>query len=130
MWMMFIAQGTSIPHMDLIQPEAKELVTYYCGCHGNIVTIATRYVADAYCPKEHPYQIWTQYDLRQRSYKAKCIRLRLRLADSRLTLSSSNYHQAVELLQNRFSIRQVINTMHMDNLLKIQAVKSSQQLDI
>ena len=48
---------------------------------------------------------------------------------SGLTLSSSNYHQAVELLQNRFSNRQVIITMHMDNVLKIQAVKSSQDLD-
>ena len=48
---------------------------------------------------------------------------------SGLTLSSSNYHQAIELLQNRFSNRQVIITMHMDNLLKIQAVKSSQELD-
>ena len=28
----------------------------------------TRYVADAYYPKERPYQIWTQYDLRQMSY--------------------------------------------------------------
>ena len=56
--------------MDSIQLKTKELGTYYCGCHGNLVTIATRYVADAYCPKEPPYQIWTQYDLRQRSYKA------------------------------------------------------------
>ena len=48
--------------------KTKELVTCYCGCHGNLVTIAMRYVADAYCPKEPPYQIWTQYDLRQRSY--------------------------------------------------------------
>ena len=27
-----------------------------------------RYEADAYCPKEPPYQMWNQYDLRQRSY--------------------------------------------------------------
>ena len=26
-----------------------------------------RYVADAYSPKESPYKIWTQYDVRQRS---------------------------------------------------------------
>ena len=33
---------------------------YHCGCHGNLVTIATRYAADiAYLPKEPPYQIWT-----------------------------------------------------------------------
>ena len=63
--------------MDSIQLKTKELLTYCCGCHGNLVTIATRYVADAiatryvadaYCPKEPPYQIWTQYDLRQMSY--------------------------------------------------------------
>ena len=45
--------------MDSIRPETKQLVTYYCGCHGNLVTIATRYVVDAYCPKEPTYQIWT-----------------------------------------------------------------------
>ena len=27
---------------------------YHCGCHGNLVTIATRYAADAYLPKEPP----------------------------------------------------------------------------
>ena len=27
--------------------QTKELMTYYCGCHGNLVTIAVRYVADA-----------------------------------------------------------------------------------
>ena len=71
--MAFLSQGTSIPNIDSIRPKTKELLSYYCGCHGNLVTIATRYVADAFCPKEPPYQIWTQYDLRQRSYKAKCI---------------------------------------------------------
>ena len=62
-----------MPNMDSIWLKAKELLTYYCGCHGNLVTIATSYVADAYCLKEPPYQIWTQYDSRQRSYKAKRI---------------------------------------------------------
>ena len=64
--------------------KTKELLTYHCGSHGNLVTIATRYVADAYRLIEPPCQIWTQYDLRQRSYKVKCIwlRLRLRLIDS------------------------------------------------
>ena len=37
--------------MNSIQPKTKQLVTHYCGCHGNLVTIATRFVADAYCPK-------------------------------------------------------------------------------
>ena len=29
------------------------------------VTLAMRYVADAYCLKESPYQMGTQYDIRQ-----------------------------------------------------------------
>ena len=48
-----------MPNIDSIQLKTKELLTYYCGCHGNLVNIATRYVADAYCPNEPPYQIWT-----------------------------------------------------------------------
>ena len=59
--------------MDSIKLKTKELLTYHCGCHGNLVAIVTRYVADAYRLTEPPYQIWTQYDLRQRSYKVKCI---------------------------------------------------------
>ena len=38
--------------MDSIGLKTKELLTYYCGYHGNLVTIAMRYVADSYCPKE------------------------------------------------------------------------------
>ena len=49
-----IVLRNSIPNMDSIQLKTKELLTYCCGCHGNLVTIATRYVADAYCPKEPP----------------------------------------------------------------------------
>ena len=41
---------------------------YHCGCHGNLVAIATRYAADAYLSKEVSYEVWTQYDLRQKSY--------------------------------------------------------------
>ena len=62
-----------MPNMDSIQLKTKELFTYHCGRHGNLVTIAKRYVADAYRLKEPPYQSWTQYDPRQRSYKVKCI---------------------------------------------------------
>ena len=60
-----------MPNMDTIQLKTKELLTYHCGCLGNLVTMANRYVADAYCPKEPPYQIWTQYNLRQWSNKCK-----------------------------------------------------------
>ena len=41
---------------------------FHFDCHDNQVIIALKYVADAYCPKEPPYQMWTQYDLSQRSY--------------------------------------------------------------
>ena len=36
--------------MNLIQCKLNELLMYHCGCYGNLVTIAVRYVADAYCP--------------------------------------------------------------------------------
>ena len=46
--------------MNLNQFKTKELLTFHSGCHGNWVTIATRYVADAYRSKESPYQIQSQ----------------------------------------------------------------------
>ena len=60
-----------MPNMDTIQFKTMELLTYHCGCLGKLVTMAMRYVADAYCPKEPPYQIWTQYNLRQWSNKCR-----------------------------------------------------------
>ena len=60
-----------VPNMPIVQKnphtkdglnmtlKTKELLTYHCGCHGNL---AMRYVADAYHPKEPPYKIWTQYN--------------------------------------------------------------------
>ena len=63
------------PGMNRVKTE--ELLTYHCSCHGNLVTIATWYVVDAYRPIEPPYEIWTQYALRQRSYKVKYILLGL-----------------------------------------------------
>ena len=44
--------------MDSIRLKINELLMFYSGCHGNLVTIAMRYMADAYCPNEPPYQIW------------------------------------------------------------------------
>ena len=38
--------------MSLIPLKTKELCGYHCGCHDNIVTIASMYLADAYYPKE------------------------------------------------------------------------------
>ena len=34
--------------MDSIRLKTQELLTYHCGCHGNPVTIAARYVVGAY----------------------------------------------------------------------------------
>ena len=44
------------------------LLMFHSGCHGNQVSTVMKYEADAYCPKEPLYKMWTQYDLRQRSY--------------------------------------------------------------
>ena len=43
--------------MNLNRLKTKELLTFQSGCHGNWVTIAARYVADAYRFKESLYQI-------------------------------------------------------------------------
>ena len=32
--------------------KTKELLRHHCSYHGNLVIIATKYVANAYCPKE------------------------------------------------------------------------------
>ena len=36
-----------MPNVDSILLKTKELLTYHYGCHSNLVTIATRHVADA-----------------------------------------------------------------------------------
>ena len=46
-----------MPNVDSIWLKTKELLTYRYGCHSNLVTIATRYLADACHPKKGPYQI-------------------------------------------------------------------------
>ena len=46
-----------MPKMGSIGLKTNELLTYHCGCHDNLVTIARRYVTDAYCPKEASCQI-------------------------------------------------------------------------
>ena len=42
-------------NMISIGLKTNELLTYHCGCHGNLVTIATRHADDAYCPQEALY---------------------------------------------------------------------------
>ena len=46
-----------ILNVDSIWLKAKESLTFHNGCHSNLVTIAMRYVADAYHPKKGSYQI-------------------------------------------------------------------------
>ena len=36
-----------MPDVDSIWLKTNKLLTYHYGCHSNLVTIATRYVADA-----------------------------------------------------------------------------------
>ena len=47
----------SIPNMNSLQSKTNELLMFHSGCHGNQVSIVMRYEADAYCPKETPYEI-------------------------------------------------------------------------
>ena len=50
-------QRTSITSTNSIQLKTKEIFRFHCGCYDNYITIAMRYLADAYCLKESPYQI-------------------------------------------------------------------------
>ena len=63
-----MSQGISIPNMNQIELKTNELLMFHSGCHGNQVPIGTWYDTDACCPNEPPYQIMTEYDLKQRSY--------------------------------------------------------------
>ena len=45
-----------------------------------------------------------------------------------LTLSSANYQEAIEILQNRFGNKQLIIAKHMELLLNVEAVQSDQNL--
>ena len=36
-------------NVDSIQLKTMELLTHDCGCYGNLIIMAMRYVADAYC---------------------------------------------------------------------------------
>ena len=54
--------------MDSIQFKKKELLICHFGCYSTLVTIATKYVADASHPKKASYQICPQWDSRQKSY--------------------------------------------------------------
>ena len=40
---------------DLDSTQDKRIFLHNTGCHGNQVTIAMRYFANAYCPKEVLY---------------------------------------------------------------------------
>ena len=48
-----------MPNVDSISHKTKELLTYHYGCHSNLVTIATRYVAMPIILRK----VHTKYDL-------------------------------------------------------------------
>ena len=54
-----------MPNVDSIWLKTNKLLTYHYGFHSNLVTIATRYVADAY----HPKKFHTKYDLNRNQDK-------------------------------------------------------------
>ena len=39
-------------NMISIGLKSKELLRHHCSYHGNLVTIVTKYIANAYCPKK------------------------------------------------------------------------------
>ena len=41
-----------MPNMNSRYLETKDLLRNHCSCHGNLVSVAVKYAADAYCPKE------------------------------------------------------------------------------
>ena len=47
-----MSQGSLMPNMNSIHLKIKDLQRYHCSCHGNLVAVAMKYAADAYCPKE------------------------------------------------------------------------------
>ena len=46
-----LSQECSLPNTNSIQIKIKELLRFCCGCHGSLVTNATKFVADLFCPK-------------------------------------------------------------------------------
>ena len=54
--------------MGSIGLKANELLTFYIGCYGNQLTIATMVVANVFCPKKALYHKKAQYDVRKMSY--------------------------------------------------------------
>ena len=46
-----------MPNMISIGLKTYKLLRYHCGCHGKLVTIAMRYLADTYHTKKASYQI-------------------------------------------------------------------------
>ena len=41
-----------MPNMNSIHLKTNDLLRYHCSCHGNVVAVAVKCAADAYCPKE------------------------------------------------------------------------------
>ena len=69
MWLMPIIQRKVHTKYDLNETQDKRVIYKKTVVAMIIqVTIATRYVANVYCPKEALCQMWTQYGLKQTSY--------------------------------------------------------------
>ena len=65
-------------------------------------------------------------DVEKFNYLNSLLERSVREAVSGLALTSANYHKAVETLQKRFGCKQQIVNKHMDSLLQVEAVTSSQ----
>ena len=50
-------QRSLLANMNSIKVNTKELMGLHFGCHGNLVAVATKQVAGAYCPKKSSRQI-------------------------------------------------------------------------
>ena len=65
-------------------------------------------------------------DVEKFNYLNSLLERSAREAVSGLALTSANYHKAIETLQKRFGCKQQIINKHMDSLLQVEAVTSSQ----
>ena len=55
MWLVPTIMKIVCGKYDVNRTKTNELLRHHCSCHGNVVTIATSYAANAYCPKEALY---------------------------------------------------------------------------
>ena len=63
-------------------------------------------------------------DIDKFNYLKGCVKGEALAAISGLTLTSDNYQEAVQVLKDRFGNEQVLISAHMESLLKINKIKS------